>query len=101
MEPIIDVLCSCVTLMKDVQSSPQRESLMDALKILEAAMNEILVGLLHNEVGVSDRLQGVEDAVEQHSLRVKELNTTTFEHLTPHGSDRVKIAVDTGNEQPT
>ena len=49
MEHIADVLCSCVALLKNVQSSPQLEGISEALKILEDAFDEIHVGVLEQQ----------------------------------------------------
>ena len=45
MEHIVDILCSCLALIKDAQNSPQHETLVEALKVLAEAMDEIHVGL--------------------------------------------------------
>jgi len=69
METPADVPCSSVLAMKDVQNSPQYEGFDEALEVWREVMKEIEVGTpIQREIGVSDSLQAVEDAIAQLSV---------------------------------
>ena len=91
VEPLVDVLWSCIVTLKDVQSSPWYEGFTEALKALGEVMNEIRVGIpTCNEISVSDRFQAVEAAIAQLSMTDNGVSI----HPPPNGPNETHTATD-------
>jgi len=91
VEPFVDVLWSCIVALKDVQNSPRYEGYTDALDALGEVVDEIRVGTpTQHQIGVSDGLQAVEDAI----LLLSVTGFGVSKHPTLDGLNETQTAVD-------